>query len=564
MTGLADQAKIAHAITGRDDILIGATHSVDHGFWPYAMGSTLYAPERGLARGKLDLGALWLANRHRRFGDFKPKDPVQENLAFLDLARCAALGNRYEGVRHNIRSSVEESLAHTPDPSFAEKTFLYAANHFLGDVMHPHDPDLARITKAQWGQLYELREDAEAFYNFASRMMENLLSPKGDDEAGDDTAPDMDQQSAATQAPEDNETPQESEEKQSQQQTSTQDKDIGVQDGDNTQTDSENTAHDAADAPTPNTKNESGEYHAFTTAYDAVIKAGDLGTREEALALRHTMDTHGQKNQALINRLARKLEAVLRAQTVHHIERDIEDGVLDTHRLARIVAKPDRRNIYQQQKVTPARNAVVSLLIDNSGSMRGRPILTAAIAADMMALTLERCGVPCEILGFTTANWKGGRSRTAWMEAGRPIHPGRLNDLAHIIYKDAATPWRKARLPLALTTKDSILKENIDGEALIWAAGRLMKRPEPRKILMVISDGAPVDDSTLSANDSQYLERHLRYVVKTLTARKDIELHAIGIGHDVTHTYPSSLTIRDVEELGPVLLEHLAQLFKAR
>ncbi len=212
--------------------------------------------------------------------------------------------------------------------------------------------------------------------------------------------------------------------------------------------------------------------------------------------------------------------------------------------------------------MTPARNAIVSLLIDNSGSMRGRPILTATLAADVLALTLERCGVPCEILGFTTRSWKGGQARAKWVEAGRPLHPGRLNDLAHIVYKDASTPWRRARLALALATKDGLLKENIDGEALLWASSRLMNRPEPRKILIIISDGAPVDDSTLSANDSLYLERHLHSVVETLSRTRSLELHAIGIGHDVTHTYPSAMMIRDVEELGPKLLDHLVALFK--
>lgn len=564
MTDLADQAKIAHALTGREDILIGLTHSAGRTLWPYTAGQTLYAPEQGLSRGRLDMGALWIAHRNRRFGDFKPHDPTEENLAFLDLARCASLGNSYAGVKQNIIASIEDALAHTPDTSFAEKAFLYAAHHFLGGVMYQQDNDLDRVKPLQWQQLYDLRHNADAFYQYASRMMENLFSPNADENGEEETAPDVSQQNASPPTPDAEEEQQESNEGEAQPHPSEEKQDMGLEDLDNTEPDQSHKSQEASQAPLPETNDRSGEYHAFTTAYDIVIKASELGTRDEALALRTAMDAQAQKNRPIINRLARKLEAVLRAKNTYHIERDLEDGIIDTHRLASVVAKPDRKTIHQQVKITPARNAVVSLLIDNSGSMRGRPIMTATIAADTLALTLERCGVPCEVLGFTTANWKGGKSRTAWMEAGRPTNPGRLNDLAHIIYKDAATPWRKARLPLAIAIKDGILKENIDGEALLWAASRLNRRPEPRKILIIISDGAPVDDSTLSANDSQYLEHHLRHVVHTLSRQSNIELHAIGIGHDVTHTYPSAITIRDVEELGPVLLEHLVKLFKAR
>lgn len=565
MIELSDQAKIAHAVTGYDDILIGLTHTAKTDLWPYAMGKMLYAPANGLKRGALDLGALWLAHRNTRFGDFKPKDPAQETLAFLDLARTAAIGARFEGVKQNIVSSVRDIMANKTDMTFGEKSFLYAASRFMGGIVPPFDKDLDRITDAQWDELFALRDDADAFYRYAQRLMDSLLSPDKDSEKGnDDMAPDLDQQNAAP--PPDEKTPpkQDSADETHIAEQKREDAQIGINEDDDASSENNGKSDDAVQSPSSQNENRGGEYHAFTTAYDVVQKARDLGTHDEAVILRHTMDTHNQKNRALINRLARKLEAALKARILFHTERDVEDGTLDTNRLARVVAKPDRRTIYRQVKSTQARNATVSLLIDNSGSMRGRPVLTAAIAADVLALTLERCGVPCEILGFTTANWKGGKARAAWMEAGRPVNPGRLNDLAHIVYKDAATPWRKARLSLALATKDSILKENIDGEALLWATSRLAQRPEPRKILMVISDGAPVDDSTLSANDPQYLERHLRHVVKTLTDRKAVELHAIGIGHDVTHTYPSAVTIRDVEELGPVLLDHLAGLFKSR
>jgi cobaltochelatase CobT len=263
----------------------------------------------------------------------------------------------------------------------------------------------------------------------------------------------------------------------------------------------------------------------------------------------------------MIARLANRLQRRLLAKQTRAWEFNLDEGLLDSARLARIVANPSHSLSFKQEKETTFRDTVVSLLIDNSGSMRGRPISVAAMSADILARTLERCGVKVEILGFTTRMWKGGQSRERWIAGGKQPNPGRLNDLRHIVYKSADAPWRRSRKNLGLMLREGILKENIDGEALIWAHNRLLARPEERRILMVVSDGAPVDDSTLSVNPGNYLERHLREVIAFIELRSPVELTAIGIGHDVTRYYRRAVTIIDAEQLGGVMLEKLAELF---
>jgi cobaltochelatase CobT len=264
----------------------------------------------------------------------------------------------------------------------------------------------------------------------------------------------------------------------------------------------------------------------------------------------------------VVSRLANKLQRRLLAQQNRSWQFDLEEGMLDVARLPRIIIDPTAPLSFKQESDTDFRDTVVTLLIDNSGSMRGRPIMVAAVCADILARTLERCAVKVEILGFTTRAWKGGISRDDWIKAGKPASPGRLNDLRHIIYKSADSPWRRARKNLGLMMREGLLKENIDGEALMWAHQRMMSRPEQRRILMVISDGAPVDDSTLSVNSGHYLERHLRQVIGEIENKSPVELLAIGIGHDVTRYYRRAVTIVDVEQLGGVLVEQLASLFE--
>ncbi|MEL6608125.1 MAG: cobaltochelatase subunit CobT [Pseudomonadota bacterium] len=303
------------------------------------------------------------------------------------------------------------------------------------------------------------------------------------------------------------------------------------------------------------------DYVVYDTQFDEEIRAEDLAEPAELERLRAYLDQQLDPLKGAVSRLANKLQRRLQAQQNRSWEFDLEEGMLDAGRLARVVANPTTPLSFKIEKDTEFRDTCVTLLLDNSGSMRGRPISIAAICADVLARTLERCQVKTEILGFTTRAWKGGQSREAWLADGRPQQPGRLNDLRHIIYKAADAPWRRARPNLGLMMKEGLLKENIDGEALEWAHRRMNARPEARKILMVISDGAPVDDSTLSVNPANYLEKHLRDVIAMVEKKKQVELIAIGIGHDVTRYYDRAVTITDVEQLAGAMTEQLASLF---
>lgn len=331
--------------------------------------------------------------------------------------------------------------------------------------------------------------------------------------------------------------------------------------------DADDTPDDADDGSKPLRPNYTGDnrpdyvYRVFTRSNDEVAQAPDLCDAEELTRLRAYLDHQLQGLQGAVSKLANKLQRRLMAQQNRSWSFDLEEGVLDTARLTRVITDPTAPLSFKQEDDSQFRDTVVTLLLDNSGSMRGRPIMVAALCADILARTLERCGVKVEILGFTTKAWKGGISREDWVKAGKPQGPGRLNDLRHIVYKSADAPWRRARKNLGLMMREGLLKENIDGEALLWAHDRLMARPEQRRIMMVISDGAPVDDSTLSVNVGNYLERHLREVIGYLENRSPIELIAIGIGHDVTRYYKRAVTIVDAEQLGGVMTEQLASLF---
>jgi cobaltochelatase CobT len=305
-------------------------------------------------------------------------------------------------------------------------------------------------------------------------------------------------------------------------------------------------------------------YKVFTNAFDEVVEAEDLCDAEELTRLRAYLDKQLASMQGVVSRLANRLQRRLMAQQNRSWDFDLEEGMLDTSKLIRVVIDPMHPLSFKMEKDTNFRDTVVTLLLDNSGSMRGRPITVAATCADILARTLERCGVKCEILGFTTRAWKGGQSRERWLSSGKNANPGRLNDLRHIVYKAADEPWRRARKNLGLMMREGLLKENIDGEALIWAHNRLLGRREQRRIMMVISDGAPVDDSTLSVNSGNYLERHLRQIITDIEQRSPVELIAIGIGHDVTRYYKRAVTIVDAEELGGAMTEKLAELFSEK
>ena len=302
-------------------------------------------------------------------------------------------------------------------------------------------------------------------------------------------------------------------------------------------------------------------YRAYTRTYDEEIDAEELCDADELARLRQQLDQQLQHLQGVISKLANRLQRRLLAQQTRAWEFDLDEGLLDAGRLARVVINPMQALSYKRELDMEFRDTVVTLLIDNSGSMRGRPITVAAMCGDILARTLERCAVKVEVLGFTTRAWKGGQSREKWVQEGKPRNPGRLNDLRHIVYKAADSPWRRARKNLGLMLREGLLKENIDGEALLWAYRRLLSRPEHRRILMVISDGAPVDDSTLSVNPGNYLEKHLREVIRDIEHRELVELIAIGIGHDVTRYYRRAVTIVDAEELGGTMMKKLTELF---
>ena len=303
------------------------------------------------------------------------------------------------------------------------------------------------------------------------------------------------------------------------------------------------------------------DYHIYTHEFDEVIRPQELCEQEELGRLRQSLDTHIGDLQRSVGRFANKLQRVLMAQQRRSWEFDLEEGQLDTARLVRVLTDPMMPLTFKRESETPFRDTVVTLLLDNSGSMHGRSIRVAAVCADILSATLERCGVRVEILGFTTCAWKGGRARERWVANGYPSNPGRLNDLRHIIYKSADTPWRQSRANLGLMMRKGLLKENIDGEALQWAYARLLQRPEQRRILMMISDGAPIDDSTLSTNPGRFLEKHLRHVIAQIERQDDVELVAIGIGHDVRQYYSRATTIHDVAQLADVMTSQLVELF---
>lgn len=442
---------------------------------------------------------------------------------------------------------------------------LDVAEQAYGDVLTPYLDRLA-----------ESLEDQKVYSDILREMIEALDLEKDDGgrDLTEDESPDIDDESDSTSEsdegesegeqqsePESGETETEMGAAEDDVQPSESDEDLSVPFAMDSAEDPGNDGEQPRPQAGHNRAAEQERYRVYTAQFDQIEEAANLCDPEELSRLRLQLDRQLAHMQGVVSRLANRLQRKLMAQQVRSWEFDLEEGLLDTSRLARIVANPMHSLSFKREKEMEFRDTVVSLLIDNSGSMRGRPITIAAMSADILARTLERCGVKVEILGFTTSQWKGGQSRKQWVDHGKPSHPGRLNDLRHIIYKSADTPWRRARKNLGLMLREGILKENIDGEALAWAHNRLLGRPEARRILMVISDGAPVDDSTLSVNPGNYLEKHLRDVIRFIETRSHVQLLAIGIGHDVTRYYRRAVTLMDVDELGGAVMTQLTDLF---
>ncbi|GAA3997767.1 cobaltochelatase subunit CobT [Sphingomonas humi] len=543
------------------------------------------------ARGAADAVALRL--RHHDAGVHNSQSPADfEARAVFDAlegARVEALGSRaMAGVRDNLAELAEarvRSDAITRARTAEEVPLATALGLLARERLTGAPPpgaaarglDLVRdwIEDKAGSDLDALAlalDDQLAFAALARKLLEDLdlaaadetpdeePDEGGDEDQGEDQGDDQDDdqdQDAGAQGGEMEQRAEQDTREDEQEDYDTEDSDDEDsepgQEGDST----------AAARPNrrPNEPELSGEYRAFTTRFDEVVEASDLTDEEELNRLRAYLDTQMGALGGVVTRLANRLQRKLMAQQARSWDFDQEEGLLDAARLARVIVSPGHSLSYKVERETEFKDTVVSLLIDNSGSMRGRPISIAAICADILARTLERCGVATEILGFTTRAWKGGQSREHWLGEGRPPSPGRLNDLRHIVYKRADEPYRHSRRNLGLMMREGLLKENIDGEALLWAHGRLIARPEERRILMVISDGAPVDDSTASANGGAYLEKHLRQVIGWIESRSPVELAAIGIGHDVTRYYARAVTIMDAEQLGGALVEQLAGLF---
>jgi cobaltochelatase CobT len=459
---------------------------------------------------------------------------------------------------------VRERLTGDPPPDGAKALVDILRN----DIEARAGKDLDRLAAAIDDQAAFARVTREILRDLDLGEEMSEATESADEDEGEDDSPtensDEDQGEGEGEQPEGS-SPQESEASDRETEAGDEEMVQSDQEGEPEESDETPDMGDGAKPARPDTGPSSGGeplYKIFTTAHDEIVQAEDLCDAEELTRLRAYLDQQLSALSSVVSRLANKLQRRLLAQQNRAWTFDLEEGMLDVARLTRVIIDPTAPLSFKQEEDQEFRDTVVTLLIDNSGSMRGRPIMVAAICADILARTLERCGVKTEVLGFTTRAWKGGTSRDEWIKAGKPAAPGRLNDLRHIIYKAADSPWRRARKNLGLMMREGLLKENIDGEALMWAHQRLVGRPEARRILMVISDGAPVDDSTLSVNSGHYLERHLRQVIAEIEGKSPVELIAIGIGHDVTRYYRRAVTIVDVEQLGGVLVEQLAALFE--
>ena len=543
-------------------------------------------------RGEADKIALKLKHHDPAlFSKLLPSSDLSSQIFKLaEDARIEAVGAKhFSGIKNNLQSLIVEQYKETilPIPGGDDKEALVKALHLVirEKITKSDAPSNTSISLEKWrpwinskignllNQLQENITNQEKFAAKTKELLTALQAEIGEADSNNNGDNEEDSEDTNSEESEDNDN--------SSQNDGDDDQEAGLDGGSDSQEDEGQIEGDAQDGDAEDQDGDSeGEipsnplpgynrgknnleqsYKVFSTKYDEIVNATDLCDEDELTRLRATLDKQLEVLQGAIARLANKLQRKLQAKQNRSWNFDLEEGMLDASKLSRIITQPLFPLSYKQEKDMKFRDTIVTLLIDNSGSMRGRPITIAAICADIMARTLERCGVKVEILGFTTKAWKGGQSREQWINDGKPTYPGRLNDLRHIIYKPADAPWRRAKNSLGLMLREGILKENIDGEALIWAHDRLLGRLEDRKVLMVISDGAPVDDTTLSSNSGNYLELHLKEVISFIESRSPVELVAIGIGHDVTRYYNKAVTLTDAEQLGGALTEQLADLF---
>lgn len=545
----------------------------------------LSADEVARIRGQADYAGLRLAHHDETaHAKLRPQGPNAQ--AIYDMAedmRIAALGaNAMDGVAQNLTANLIET-AHKRGYSrmltkettpMVESLSLLLREKLTGlapplGTKHVADfwkADLTEKCGHEFALLLGALQNQTQFANITREIIRDLDLAE---ELGDEPSDDNQEQPNDEPPPssEENSSEQENQETTSAQSTETSESETNDGSGEEVESDGEesDSDDDSASTPfnqTPNSRvGNAGKYKIYTREFDEIIAAQDLCEAEELERLRMYLDQQLARLQSGVGRLANRLQRKLMAKQNRSWTYDLEEGLLDPAKLSRVITDPATPLSFRQENDIEFKDTVVSLFIDNSGSMRGRPIMIAATCGDILARTLERCGVKTEILGFTTKAWKGGQAKEKWLANGKPPNPGRLNDLRHIIYKEADSPWRRSKRNLGLMMREGLLKENIDGEGLEWAYGRLAIRPERRKILMVISDGAPVDDSTQSVNSGPYLELHLKAIIKDIEEKGDVELIAIGIGHDVTRYYNRALTIVDAEQLAGAMVDKLAELF---
>jgi len=511
----------------------------------------------------------------------EPKGSMEKSLyAIAEKIRYEKIGsNKLKGVGNNIIQSYEnkfenkktEEIKAETDVPITEAFELYLRNYFF----NLKETGVKKKFLLHWKNLFDKNlkkklnelsnciEDQQQFNNIVARVIE-CLNFKDKNSKEEKTEESKDDSSSGSNNEENDQQNSKDEIEQSEAELNALDANISsIEENDESQSEIKQIEGD----PNIQKKNQNilkEKYKVFTNEFDEIKEAKELENEQEIIKLRKNLDQQLTGLQNIITKLANKLQRQLMAKQNRSWDFDLEEGILDSSKLSRIIIDPLHSLSYKLEKNTEFKDTVVTLLIDNSGSMRGRPISVAAICADILSRTLERCSVKVEILGFTTKNWKGGKSREKWNLNNKPAHPGRLNDLRHIVYKSADTPWRQANKNLGLMLKEGLLKENIDGEALLWAFKRIAKRKEERKILMIISDGAPVDDSTLSVNSGDYLEKHLKRTVSWIEENSKIEVVAVGIGHDVSRYYKKAIKIADVQELGDVMINELTDLFSEK
>ena len=600
-------AATLRAMSGKKDfdVAFSANERIDRPTKPQEDGTTLPLPDTvmgaddmALVRGAADAKALKLQHHAATIHTQNAPMDLTARAVFdaMEQARCEAIGaNQMIGVKNNLHQTLDEKclrlglskIQDREDVNISDAIHLYAISKLTGQKPSKN----AKKAFKAWAPWIEERLDDEMFdalknslenqeeYAHLSRDIMTRLdimtadpNDTGEEETLNEVSGENEDTQTNDESEQDSDEPETQQEQGDSEETESADSEQEL-DGESDEQDGGESdlaePSEEGEAPQPDmqrpdslTSDSAGRYPIYTRQFDEIIMAEDLADAEELTRLRAMLDKQLQNQMGLVTRLANRLQRKLMARQQRSWQFDLEEGYLDPAKLTRIITGDQVPRAFKRETENDFRDTVVTLLLDNSGSMRGRPIALTALCADILTQTLERCGVKVEILGFTTRAWKGGKSRDLWIDNARPPMPGRLNDLRHIIYKSADAPFRRARKNLGLMLKEGILKENIDGEALVWAHNRLSRRPEQRKIMMVISDGAPVDDSTLSVNAANILELDLRHVINWIEQIRQVELTAIGIGHDVTRYYSRALTIADADQLATALISRLEKLFK--